>query len=225
MTTKSTSKPQILVYGASGHAKVVIDIVERAGNHEIALLIDDNPHFKGARFFGYRVLGGMNDLDAWLARNRPIGGIVAIGDNAARTRIAASLKRKGLTLVSAIHPAACIGRDVAIGPGAVIMGGCAINSGTTIGANAIINTGATVDHDCTVGAGTHIAPGVHLCGGVRVGAGAFLGAGTIVIPDISIGRGAVIGAGSTVIRNVAAGVTAAGTPCRAIGKRARGSTR
>ena len=228
MTKKSTSKQPLLVYGASGHAKVVIDIVERAGGLEIAFLVDDDLRIKGTRFFGYRVIGDRQDLDAWLKRNRAVstmGVIVAIGDNAARVRVAAGLKRKGLIPTSAIHPSACIGRNVAIGAGTVIMGGCVINSDTTIGDNVIINTGATVDHDCSVGAGVHLAPGVHLCGNVRVGAGALLGVGTVVIPGISIGRDAIIGAGTTVIRDIAAGVTATGTPCRVIAKRARGNAR
>lgn len=213
MTKKRIARHPVLVYGASGHAKVVIDIIERSGVHAIAFLVDDNPRLKGARFFGHRVLGGMSDLDACLASNHDIGALVAIGANGARLRVAAQLQRKGLTLVSAVHPAACIGSNVGIGAGTVIMGGCVINSDTIIGDNAIINTGATVDHDCSVGAGSHIAPGVHLCGGVRVGDGVFIGAGTIVIPGISIGRGAIIGAGSTVIRDIKAGTTATGTPC------------
>ncbi len=214
MTTKPRMRQQILVYGASGHAKVVIDIVEHAGVDQIAFLIDDDPQIKGTRFFDYPVLGGMNDLDAWLAHNPSIGAIVAIGDNATRSRIAASLKQKGLTLASAVHPAACIGRDVAIGSGTVIMSGCAVNSDTIIGDDTIINTGSTVDHDCTVGDRVHIAPGCHLCGDVKIGAGSFLGAGSTVIPGVRIGANVFIGAGSTVLHDVADGARIAGSPAR-----------
>jgi len=214
MTTKLRVRQQILVYGASGHAKVVIDIVEHADVHQIAFLVDDDPQIKGTRFFDYPVLGGMSDLDAWLLDNRSPDAIVAIGNNATRSRIAASLRQKGLTLASAVHPAACIGRSVAIGSGTVVMSGCAINSDTTIGDDTIINTGSTVDHDCMVGDGVHIAPGCHLCGDVTVGARSFVGAGSTVIPGVRIGADVVIGAGSTVLHDVADGARLAGSPAR-----------
>ena len=216
MTTKPKTKQRILVYGARGHAKVVIDIVERAAVAKIAFLVDDDPQIKGSRLFDYSVLGGMNDLEAWLARNRAISAIVAIGDNATRMRIAATLKRKGLTLTCAVHPAACIGRGVAIGAGTVIMGGCVVNPDTIVGDNTIVNTGSTIDHDCTIGDGVHVAPGCHLCGDVTVGAGSFLGAGTTVIPGVRIGANTVIGAGSTVLNDVADGARVAGSPCRPV---------
>jgi sugar O-acyltransferase (sialic acid O-acetyltransferase NeuD family) len=215
MTTKKTPA---LIYGASGHAKVVIDIVERAGAAEIAFLVDDDPRLRGARFFGYPVLGGLAELQTWLAANAAPGAIVAIGDNTARSRIAGVLTRHGLTLTAAIHPMAAIGRNVDIGAGTVIMGGCVVNPDTVIGRNTIINTGATIDHDCSIGNDVHIAPGSHLCGGVKVGAGSFLGAGCIVIPGVQIGANATIGAGSTVIADVADGARLAGSPARPLAR-------
>jgi len=209
-------KPKILIYGASGHAKVVIDIVERAGIAEIAFLVDDDPRRRGTQFFDHPVLGGLTELQTWLARNPAIAAIVAIGDNTVRSRIAGVLSGHGLTLTPAVHPAACISRNVTVGAGTVVMGGCVINADTVIGANAIINTGATIDHDCTIGNDVHIAPGSHLCGGVKVGAGSFLGVGTVVIPGIQIGANAMIGAGSTVIADVAAGARLAGSPARSL---------
>lgn len=35
-------KDKLLIYGASGHGKVIIDIVEREERYEIAGLLDDN---------------------------------------------------------------------------------------------------------------------------------------------------------------------------------------
>ena len=203
---------KVFVFGASGHAKVVIDILERTAGVKVMFAVDDDAGAAGKTLCGYPVIGGR---DALLAQRKQAGaGIVTIGDNKARSEVAAWLVAQGFKLASAVHPAAMLARDVSIGDGTVVMAGCVVNSDTAIGANVIINTGATVDHDCIIGDGVHIAPGCHLCGDVQVGAGAFLGTGSNVIPGVRIGANAVLGAGSTVIRDVAADARVAGSPAR-----------
>lgn len=204
----------VFVYGGGGHAKVIIDILERMKRIRLAFVVDDMRGRAAARLCGYRIIGGS---DALLARrSRVKSGIVAIGDNGARARVAAWLLEHGFRAARAIHPAAAIASDVEIGDGTAIMAGAVINSGTRIGSHVIVNTGATVDHDCTIGDFAHIAPGCHLCGGVKVGAGTLLGVGTSVIPGVAIGTNAVIGAGSTVLQDVPDGARMAGSPCRPV---------
>lgn len=203
---------KVFLFGASGHAKVVIDILERTQDVEIALVVDDAASAKGLSICGHKVAGGRAELLA--QRDRLDAGIVTIGDNAARRDVAAWLTEQGFELMSAIHPAATVARDSTVGAGSVIMAGCVINTGARIGANVIVNTGSTIDHDCVIGDGAHIAPGCHLCGGVHIGAGTFLGAGSTVIPNVHVGAKVVIGAGSTVLENIEAGVRAAGNPAR-----------
>jgi sugar O-acyltransferase (sialic acid O-acetyltransferase NeuD family) len=201
---------KIFVFGASGHAKVIIDILERMQDVEVAFAVDDAD--KGKTICGYEIIGGRDELLA--RRKRVNAGIVAIGDNRARRDAAAWLTGQGFKLASAIHPAAVLARGVGIGDGTVVMAGCVINTDTTIGVNTIVNTGATIDHDCSIGDCVHVAPGCHLCGGVKVGAGSFIGAGTTVIPQVRIGTNVVIGAGSTVLEDVADGAGVAGSPAR-----------
>jgi sugar O-acyltransferase (sialic acid O-acetyltransferase NeuD family) len=203
-------RPALVIVGASGHAKVVIDIVEREGRCLIAHLLDDNRALHGKTFFGYRVAGSAADISVG---GKPLA-LVAIGDNGARQRIAGALRERGIEFARAIHPQAQIGRGAVIGAGTVVMAGAVVNSDATIGENVIINTGATVDHDCVVGDGVHLAPGAHLCGGVRVGAGAFIGAGTVVVPGIRVGANAIVGAGSTLLEDVPENVRAAGSPAK-----------
>jgi sugar O-acyltransferase (sialic acid O-acetyltransferase NeuD family) len=205
-------QPTIVVVGASGHAKVVIDIVEKEGRYRITHLLDDNPALNGTLFFGYRVTGATRSILA-ATGERPLA-LVAIGDNSARTRIAGWLCANSFELARAVHPQSQIGRGAVIGKGTVVMAGAVVNSDATIGENVIVNTGATVDHDCVVGNGVHLAPGVHLCGGVQVGAGTFIGAGTVAIPGIRVGANAIVGAGSTLLEDVSENVKAAGSPAR-----------
>jgi maltose O-acetyltransferase len=51
---------------------------------------------------------------------------------------------------------------------------------------------------------------------IEVGAGTWIGGGAVICPGVKIGARTVIGAGSVVTRDVAAGVFAAGNPCRVV---------
>lgn len=201
---------KIFVYGASGHAKVVIDVIEQQGLYEVAFLADDNPALKDTELYGYRVIGGKPELLA----SGISKGVVAIGSNRARAVVSEWLVANGFDLLTAVHPRASVGRGVTIGEGTVVMAGAVINSDTTIGRNAIINTRASIDHDCTIGDNVHIAPGSVLCGTVTVGECSFVCAGTTIIPNLNIGKFVIVGAGSTVIRDVPDSMTVAGTPAR-----------
>lgn len=201
---KPQEKEKAIVYGAGGHAKVVIDVLEKAGWMQIACLVDDNPRLKGRTVFGYPVVGGRRDL---LAGSPPArSAIVAIGDNTGRLSAADWLQRHGFTLLTAVHPTAVLGRGVSVGAGTVILAGAVVNADSSIGKNVIINTRASIDHDSTLGDSVHVAPGATLCGGVHIGAGTLIGAGAIVTPNITVGRGVVIRAGTLVSRDVPDGV-------------------
>jgi sugar O-acyltransferase (sialic acid O-acetyltransferase NeuD family) len=190
----------VFLVGASGHAKVIIDIIEREKKHQIRYIIDDNPDLKGKVVWGYQVRGGREEIVS--EHDGPWQAVVAVGDNSARRMLADWLRASRIRLMSAVHPSAQIGRDVIIGAGTVIMANVVINPSSIIGENVILNTGVSVDHDCHVAEDVHIAPGSTLCGSVSVGAGAFIGAGSTVIQNISIGAGAFVGAGSVITRDV-----------------------
>lgn len=212
------SKDKIFVYGASGHAKVVVDIIERQGLYDVAFLVDDNTALQGKEIYGYSVIGGKTELLNHCKTSPLSKGIVAIGDNSIRMRIATWLKSECFALISAIHPGAWLARGVRVGEGTAIMAGAVINSDATIGDSCIVNTKASIDHDCAISDGVHIAPGVTLCGGVSIGSGSFVGAGAVVIPNLAIGRNALVGAGATVVKDVSDGVLVTGTPAKTVSK-------
>ncbi|MBK5275235.1 MAG: acetyltransferase [Desulfuromonadales bacterium] len=208
----NSEKDKIFVFGASGHAKVVIDIIERERRFDIVFLVDDDPSLKGTDFYGYRVIGGKSELVS--SRKQIVGGIVAIGNNRARMNVAAWLIENGFSLVTTIHPSAQIGRGTHVGNGSVVMAGAVINSDASIGANTIINTRASIDHDCKIGNEVHVAPGATLCGSVTVGDETFVCAGATIIPNLIVGKNVIVGAGSTVISDVPEGITVVGNPAK-----------
>ena len=196
------------LYGAGGHAKVIIEILEFL-NIKVEGLYDDNPDIK--EIMGYRVLGSLDDniiLDVPL--------IVTIGNNYTRKKVV--LKYPGC-FGNATHPSSVISNRVKIGSGTVVMGNVVVNSGTTIGSHVILNTACSIDHDCYISDFSHISPHTCLNGGVSVGEGSHIGSGAVVIPNIKIGKWCVIGAGSVIIRDVPDNSTVVGNPGRIIKKK------
>lgn len=190
------------LYGASGHAKVIIDILEASGE-KIDGLVDDNPEV--VQLQGYPVSHESKYLSPF---------IVSIGVNTIRKKMVEKLD--GVRFGKAIHPSAVVSPSASIDEGTVVMQGAIIQADVRIGKHCIINTGASVDHECIIGEYAHISPNSTLCGNVQIGEGTWIGAGTIVIPGVRIGRWSVIGAGSVVTKDIPDGVLAVGNRCKII---------
>lgn len=201
---------RFFVYGASGHGKVVIDAIQAAGN-AVSFLVDDDAGKIGHPYYNLDVLGsnylvGKNQL--------AILGVVAIGNNATRERIAHALAGMAFPCGVVVHPRACVAASATLGVGTVVFAGAVINSDAKIGEHVIINTSASIDHDCCVGNFSHIAPGARLCGGVMVGESVLIGVGSVVPPGLKIGSRASVGAGAVVTRDVPENTIVAGNPAR-----------
>ena len=207
---------RLVIWGASGHALVVADIVKLQGEHEIVGFLDDiNAGSHAREFFGSTILGGREQLDLLLEQDTE-WLIIGFGDCGARLKSAAVARSKGYKLAKAIHPKSIISRDVVVGDGTVVVGGAVINPGSRIGESVIVNSSATVDHECVIEDGAHISPGVHMGCRVVVGRGAWVGIGAILKDRIRIGAGSIIGAGAVVLSDIPDNVVAYGVPARVI---------
>ncbi len=203
---------KLVVWGASGHATVVADVIRLQNRFEIVGFLDDKrPERAGQAFCGSVVLGGREKLAELLAHGiRNI--VIAFGDCHARLAASAIAVDAGFSLCRAVHPRAVVAADASIGPGTTVMAGAAINPGAAIGRSVIVNTNAIVEHDCVLEDGVHVCPGAVLGGQVRVGQAAWIGIGATVREKIAIGAEAVIGAGAVVIRNIPDRAVAYGVP-------------
>ena len=202
----------LVVWGASGHARVVADIIRLSNEYDIVGFLDDvHPERCGTEFCGARVLGGRETLDD-LRRQGVQHLILGFGDNRARLTLVNLVRAEGFCLATAMHPRATIAADVTIGRGTVVAAGAVINPGTRIGQSVIINTCASVDHDCLVDDGAHVGPGVRLGGKVVVERGAWIGIGATIRDEVVIGAHSIVGAGAVVVANVPARVVAYGVP-------------
>jgi acetyltransferase EpsM len=209
-----SERVKLVIWGASGHAKVVADIVRLRGDHEIVGFLDDRDP-AGRPFFGSLVLGGRDRLPS--LREQGVSRLLfGFGDGAARLELTPFVRGLGFTLATAIHPSAVVAADVGVGAGCVVAAGAVIGPGTRVGENVIVNTLAGVDHDCVLGDGVHVCPGARLGGWAEAGECAWVGIGATVRDRVKIGKGAVIGAGAVVLHDVPDAVVAYGVPARII---------
>lgn len=209
----------IILVGAGGHARVLIDVLRRAG-FAPAAAVDRDQRLHGAVVDGVPVIGGD---EAVLARD-PAGVTLALGVGnvpagtisglSVREAACEFFTRRGYAFMTVVSRDAVVSAPAVLENGAQVITGAIIHPGCRIGAHAIVNTGARIDHDCVIGACSHIAPGAVLCGGVRVGPRTHVGASAVVIQGITVGEHAVIGAGAVVTADVPAGSAVLGIPAR-----------
>lgn len=189
----------MFLYGASGHGKVIKEILE-ANGEKVEGFIDDD-----------KTVNELAHLPVYHDADNKFPLIISIGSNKVRKMI---VERLNCTYGIAIHPSAIVSPSAKIGEGTVVMPGAIINADAVIGQHCIINTGAIVDHDCVIEDYCHIAPHATLCGIVHVGEGTLIGVGSCVKQCINLGRWSVLGAGSVVVRDIPDDVVAFGNPCK-----------
>lgn len=196
----------MFLYGAGGHARVVIDIILSSTDYKIDGIYDDSPSEK--------TIHNIPIFSLFPEENTKNDIVISVGNNKIRKKITESLKANYLTV---IHSKAVISKlDVEIGEGTVIMANAVINPNSTIGNHCIINTAAVVEHDCKIEDFVHISPNAALAGNVTIGEGTQVGLGANVIPGVNIGKWCVIGAGSTVIADIPDFSVVVGCPAKFI---------
>jgi sugar O-acyltransferase (sialic acid O-acetyltransferase NeuD family) len=195
----------ITLYGASGHGKVVMDIL-KSSTDAVITVIDDNP--KSETILGLPVTKTSAETLAGLKN-----AIISIGNNKVRKRLSLTL---AANFVSAIHKTAVVSKFSKVGKGTVVMAGVKINADAVIGEHCIINTGAVVEHDANIGNFAHISPAASLAGNVTVGEGTHVGIGAIVIQGVTIGKWATVGAGAIILKDIPDYAVVVGNPGKII---------
>lgn len=208
-------KMDIVILGAGGQAKVIIDLIEATigknccGDITNVELLDDNIPL-GTVISGKRVVGKISDCMDY-PEDRKF--VIGIGDNHKRKEIA---EKYLLPYVTLVHPTAVIGKNVSLGKGTVVLANAVIGCESRIGEHCIINTAATIDHECVIQGFAHISPGAHLGGGVEVGEESWIGIGGCVKNNTFIGGKCTIGAGGVVVRDIEYSGTYIGIPAKPV---------
>jgi sugar O-acyltransferase (sialic acid O-acetyltransferase NeuD family) len=211
-SSMTSHETQVVLFGASEHARVVADIARRAGCTVVALVDEDRAK---------RGLDGvpiLHDAGEAARRYSDARWCVSIGDNHRRESVVARLGGLLATLrfIALVHPSAVVAQDATIGEGTVVMAGAVINPGTTIGRHCVVNTGACIDHDNRLDDFCSVAPRVATGGKVSIGRGSAVCIGACIQHGVNVGEHTVIGAGSVVLGDVPARCVAFGVPCKVI---------
>lgn len=194
------------LFGASGHCKVIVDIIQKSNLGVIDYIFDDNPKYEN--------ISGITILET--PNHQFFNGkslIIAIGNNEIRKNIA---YRCSANYLVAVHPNSIFGFNVSIDEGTVIMAGAIINSDVSIGKHCIINSNAVVEHDCYIENFVHISPSASLAGNVYVGEGSHVGIGAVIIQGVKIGKWVSVGAGAVILNDVPDFAVIVGNPGKII---------
>ena len=191
-------KPLLLI-GAGGHARSLIDLIETQGEWHIHGLIG-LPEQVGSTVLSYPVIGTDDDLPT--LRSTFPAALLAIGqlpDPAPRQRLASQLKHLDFLCPVVISPHAVVSCHASLGEGSVVAHGAIVNAGAAVGVHCTVNTRALVEHDALIGDHCHLSTGTLVNGGVQMGASCFIGSGAILREGLHLPAGTVISAGKRVM--------------------------
>jgi sugar O-acyltransferase (sialic acid O-acetyltransferase NeuD family) len=205
------TKNKLLIIGASGHGKVIADMVKKMALWQQIFFLDDNINLES--FMGINIIGKSDEAISYINDHDVF---IAIGSNKTREALQKQLELAGASIPTLIHPSAIIGDMVEIGEGTAIMAGTVINCCCNIGKGVIINTGVTIDHDNIISDYVHLSPGSHTAGTVQIGKGTWVGIGATISNNLNIIEECVIGAGAVVISDITLAGTYVGVPARRI---------
>lgn len=212
----ATAQPLVVV-GAGGHGREVLDVVKAAASPDLALLgiVDDRPgphpllERRSVPYLG--PVTYLADVDA--------AYLLGVGHPPTRARLDDQLTSWDRPPASVAHPTASVGSAVSLGEGSVLFAGARVSTNVTTGRHVHLNLNSSVSHDVSLGDHTVLAPGAAVAGACQIGARTWIGLGAVVREGISIGDDVIVGAGAVVVSDVPSGVTVAGVPAKPLRSR------
>ena len=201
-----------IIFGYSGHAYIVLDILETYKINVIGYFEqkeqENNP-------FTLKYLGIEEEKNLKLISLDTIV-FPAVGSNQVRKNLVEIFEKHNLNEIVIHHKSSILSSKSTIGKSTLISGGAVINPLVKIGKGCIINTSSVIEHECNIGDYCHIAPGAVLAGNVTVGNESFVGANSIIKQGVNIGENVIIGAGSVVLRDIGNNEVWVGNPAKRI---------
>jgi sugar O-acyltransferase (sialic acid O-acetyltransferase NeuD family) len=205
----------MVIIGAKGLAKELLQIVEDSNNTKNLVFFDDiNLDEPTLLYDKYPVLKTEEEvINHFRSDNRFILGL---GSPKLRGKLYKRFKAIGGELYNLIDKTTTIGSYVNLGEGLTLMSGVKISNGVKIGKGLLAYYDSIITHDVEIGDFVELSPGCKLLGHVKIGDQVHVGAGAIILSNVIIADNAIVGAGAVVTKNVNFGETVAGVPARNI---------
>ncbi|MDR1133327.1 MAG: acetyltransferase [Synergistaceae bacterium] len=199
----------VIVYGAGGLGREVLQIVRAMPNARVLGYADDGVP-PGTERNGARVLGGAEYLDTL---DGPFSVVMGISDPNVKRGIFDRLSRNPLvSFPNVLHPRAMVSEYASLGRGVVITQSCIVSVDASLGVGVFLNMGAIVGHDSTIGDFSSVMPLAAISGNVKIGERCLIGAQSVILQGTAVGDGCTVGMGAVVIRDVPDGTTVMGNP-------------
>lgn len=205
----------LVIVGAGGHARIVLNIFLKNNEYNIIEIIDTYKKYENEKINGIEIKK-VDTIKKYLETKKEKYIFLAIGDNIKRKTIYQDLKSYNFKFANCIHSSALIETNVNIGENTFIGAGSILGADVEIKDNVIINNGVIICHETVVGKHSHIAPGTNIAGRVSIGEKTFVGIGSDIVDKLKIGNNVTIGAGSVVLNDIDNNKKVAGVPARII---------
>lgn len=167
---------KLLILGAGGHGRVVLETAELQREYDEIAFLDDS--YEENLVNKLNIIGKIKDYKSLLHKYK--NAFVAIGNNEKRVELIEELLDFGYEVPVLIHPRAYLSSFSKVGKGTVLLAGSVVNVNTIIGLGNIININSSVDHDCILEEGCHVCSGAVVRSVVKLKKMTLVGAGAVI---------------------------------------------
>ncbi len=203
----------MIIIGAKGFAKEILEILHQKGETENLCFYDDVNFELPEKLFGkFQILRNEEEAKKYFTEidNK---FVIGIGNPHLRKEMYEKFTDLGGKPHSLFSLKADFGSfDNIFEDGCIVTSGVIITNSVTIKKGAMINISSTIGHDTVIGEFVEICPNVSISGHCFIGNNVFVGTSATILPNITIGKNSIIAAGSIVTKNVPDNVMVAGIP-------------
>lgn len=203
----------MLIVGAKGFAKEVLEVVHQLNDVEHLVFYDDVNTDMPEKLFGqFPVLRNLHEAATYFKTydNR---FTIGFGNPFLRKKMYDKFIALGGEFTSTISPLASIGSyDVNLSYGINILPGATLSNSTKLGKGCIVYYNSIITHDCKIGDFVEISPSVTILGRCTIDSYSQIGTNATILPDIKIGKNVIVGAGSVVTKDIPDNFLVIGVP-------------
>ena len=210
---------KVAIYGAGGFGRELACLLkiinELKPTWELVGFFDDGIEIgKEVSHFG-KVLGGINELNAW---STELSIVITIGNPSTVKTLVSKITNPNILFPNIIAPTVYFAdpETFKIGKGNIIQKHCSFSCDVTIGDFNVMDGADVFGHDDVVGSFNTFMPAMRISGEVTIGDGNFFGVGSIILQQIKIGNNVRLGAGSVLMRKPKDGFLYMGNPAKKV---------